>query len=49
MPSIRPFIATAIARPRTSGRVIWAHIEMPTPKKAWEAMPVMIRAAIIMA
>lgn len=47
VPSISPFMATAIARPRASGRVSWAHTESATPKNACEATPVTTRATII--
>lgn len=43
VPSIRPFITTAIARPRTSERVSWAVSEMPMPKNACAATPVTTR------
>ncbi len=49
VPSISPFMTTAIARPRTSGRVSWTHSETATPKNAWDATPVMMRAAVITA
>lgn len=47
VPSIRPFISIAMARPRTCGRVNWTQSDIATPKNACEATPVMIRAASI--
>lgn len=45
VPSISPFMSTAIARPRMSGRVSRTHIAIATPKNACEAVPVRTRAA----
>ncbi|MDQ0376180.1 hypothetical protein FB470_000174 [Amycolatopsis thermophila] len=44
---MRPFMTTAIARPRTSGRVSCAVSAMPVPKNACPATPVTMRAVII--